>query len=206
MCAGIRDAANIAWKLAFVLAGRARPALLDSYGPERIPHVRAFLELAVQQARIIQARTEEELAERRARFASGGKNQLVIPSPGLGQGFHAGANGGVLAPQFPIGGDSRFDDLAGDGFAVVATPTVLEAVDRTTRELWRDLGLVVVPASAAAEAWLADRGAGLAILRPDRYAFGLSVDAGDAARLTGQLAAALTSTRRNDNAAAPSGA
>ena len=45
MCSGLRDAANLAWKLDLVLAGRAPEALLDTYPSERIPHVRATIEL-----------------------------------------------------------------------------------------------------------------------------------------------------------------
>ena len=45
MCAGIRDAANLAWKLADVLHGRARPDLLDTYQAEREPNVRAYIDL-----------------------------------------------------------------------------------------------------------------------------------------------------------------
>ena len=40
MCSGIRDAANLAWKLDLVLAGRAPATLLDTYPSERIPQVR----------------------------------------------------------------------------------------------------------------------------------------------------------------------
>ena len=36
MNTGIQDAANLAWKLAHVLDG-ADPALLDTYGAERLP-------------------------------------------------------------------------------------------------------------------------------------------------------------------------
>ena len=43
MCAGIRDAANLTWKLALVLAGRADDALLDTYQAERRPHVRRVI-------------------------------------------------------------------------------------------------------------------------------------------------------------------
>jgi hypothetical protein len=35
MNTGMQDAANLAWKLALVQAGRAKPSLLDSYSPER---------------------------------------------------------------------------------------------------------------------------------------------------------------------------
>ena len=44
MCSGMRDAANLAWKLDLVLAGRAAEPLLDSYTSERLPHVRALIE------------------------------------------------------------------------------------------------------------------------------------------------------------------
>lgn len=44
LCAGIRDAANLAWKLAMVLRDGASPALLDSYEDERKPHFRSVVE------------------------------------------------------------------------------------------------------------------------------------------------------------------
>jgi 2-polyprenyl-6-methoxyphenol hydroxylase-like FAD-dependent oxidoreductase len=43
MNTGIGDAVNLAWKLAAVLAGRASPALLDSYEAERIPFARTLV-------------------------------------------------------------------------------------------------------------------------------------------------------------------
>jgi 2-polyprenyl-6-methoxyphenol hydroxylase-like FAD-dependent oxidoreductase len=43
MNVGIQDAANLGWKLALVAAGRADPALLDSYEAERRPVGRALL-------------------------------------------------------------------------------------------------------------------------------------------------------------------
>ncbi|WP_161606406.1 FAD-dependent monooxygenase [Microlunatus speluncae] len=44
MNTGIQDAYNLAWKLAYVLAGRAGDALLDSYPAERMPVARALLQ------------------------------------------------------------------------------------------------------------------------------------------------------------------
>ena len=39
LCAGVRDAANLAWKLDAIAHGRADDSLLDSYASERAPHV-----------------------------------------------------------------------------------------------------------------------------------------------------------------------
>jgi 2-polyprenyl-6-methoxyphenol hydroxylase-like FAD-dependent oxidoreductase len=43
MNTGIGDAVNLAWKLAEVVQGRAQPALLDSYEPERIAFARRLV-------------------------------------------------------------------------------------------------------------------------------------------------------------------
>jgi 2-polyprenyl-6-methoxyphenol hydroxylase-like FAD-dependent oxidoreductase len=43
MNTGIGDAANVAWKIAAVLARRAEPALLDTYESERIPFARSLV-------------------------------------------------------------------------------------------------------------------------------------------------------------------
>jgi 3-(3-hydroxy-phenyl)propionate hydroxylase len=47
LCAGIRDVANLSWKLAAVLRGDADPRILDTYEQERRPHVSNMLRLAV---------------------------------------------------------------------------------------------------------------------------------------------------------------
>lgn len=46
LVAGLRDVANLGWKLAWVLRGQAAPAILDSYDQERRPHARAMIGLA----------------------------------------------------------------------------------------------------------------------------------------------------------------
>ena len=46
LVAGLRDAANLGWKLAWVIKGLATPALLDSYDQERRPHARKMIGLA----------------------------------------------------------------------------------------------------------------------------------------------------------------
>jgi 3-(3-hydroxy-phenyl)propionate hydroxylase len=47
LAAGLRDADNLAWKIAYALAGRAGDDLLASYEAERRPHARAMVKKAV---------------------------------------------------------------------------------------------------------------------------------------------------------------
>lgn len=56
MSTGMRDAANLCWKLALVLKVQASPAILASYQQEREPHARTVIAIAVNFGRIIQAR------------------------------------------------------------------------------------------------------------------------------------------------------
>jgi 3-(3-hydroxy-phenyl)propionate hydroxylase len=53
MNSGIRDAQNLAWKLASVVRGVAGPGLLDSYVLERRDHVWAMIRLALRMGRIM---------------------------------------------------------------------------------------------------------------------------------------------------------
>lgn len=46
LMAGLRDAANIAWKIASVLRGSAPKTLVDTYEQERLPNVRQMVSLA----------------------------------------------------------------------------------------------------------------------------------------------------------------
>ncbi|MET9214048.1 MULTISPECIES: bifunctional 3-(3-hydroxy-phenyl)propionate/3-hydroxycinnamic acid hydroxylase [unclassified Nocardia] len=50
---GIRDAANLGWKLAAVVTGRADATLLDSYDTERRTHARAMIDLSTLVGRVI---------------------------------------------------------------------------------------------------------------------------------------------------------
>jgi 3-(3-hydroxy-phenyl)propionate hydroxylase len=53
LVAGLRDVANLAWKLSWVCQGRARAGLLDSYDEERRPHAQAMIDLAKMMGRLV---------------------------------------------------------------------------------------------------------------------------------------------------------
>jgi len=50
---GIRDAANLGWKLAAVVNGQAEDGLLDTYDVERRKHARAMIDLSTMVGRVI---------------------------------------------------------------------------------------------------------------------------------------------------------
>jgi len=57
LVAGLRDALNLAWKLAWVVRGRADGAILDSYDTERRPHATKMIALAKFAGHLIMSRS-----------------------------------------------------------------------------------------------------------------------------------------------------
>lgn len=53
LVAGLRDVANLAWKLSWVCQGRAPATLLDTYDQERRPHAKAMVNLAKLMGRLV---------------------------------------------------------------------------------------------------------------------------------------------------------
>lgn len=176
MAAGIRDAANLAWKLADVIGSRMPDTLLDTYESEREPHVREFIETAVQLGTVIQA-TDRAAADARDREMTAELRQFKTPQPCLGGGYHEGAQGGQIAPQ-PSGADGRrLDDTVGYRFALVAVAELAEHA-RAGLEAARDQIVTIMSAEEGAlRDWLASTGSRAVLLRPDRYIYGVAYDA-----------------------------
>jgi 3-(3-hydroxy-phenyl)propionate hydroxylase len=175
MCAGVRDAFNLAWKLAAVVKGQFSPSLLDTYESERSPHVREFIETAVRLGGVIQTTDEAVARERDARM-SANPEVFKTPQPALGPGWHAGGNlAGRVAPQPVLDSGDRFDDGMGDRFALIVAPGALHAC-----EVESDGQLVVREArDAAVKQWLTDLGCVALLLRPDRHIAAVAMQADD---------------------------
>lgn len=77
MSAGLRDAANLAWKLDLVVKGRATDRLLDSYQAERHPHVQAMIDVSVRMMRFVSVSNPRLAACRNAAV------RLALVTPGL---------------------------------------------------------------------------------------------------------------------------
>ena len=190
LCAGIRDVANLAWKLELVLNGRAPDSLLDTYETEREPHVREFIALAVKLGDVIQTTDPAIAAERDSRFQAGSPEIFEFPAPGLGPGLHTGARTGAGQPfpQPELVNGKLLDAVTGLNFALVARRTLLAALDAATRaHLIRTNTAFVDDQSPAIAAWLDKHDVEAALVRPDRYVLGTAKNAHDVAPLANML-------------------
>ncbi|WP_339032306.1 bifunctional 3-(3-hydroxy-phenyl)propionate/3-hydroxycinnamic acid hydroxylase [Bradyrhizobium symbiodeficiens] len=168
MCAGIRDAANLAWKLAAIIQAGAAPDLLDTYQSERQPHVREFIELAIRLGGIINTRAiEAGLAVGEARPNAPVK--LEVKKPLLGPGLALGDMplSRHLAPQFVLGNGERSDDRTGYRHVLL----VETAAALPSRPALAQAGIEILTADDAKSIgnWLRDHGIIAALVGPDRY-------------------------------------
>jgi 3-(3-hydroxy-phenyl)propionate hydroxylase len=139
MNSGIRDAMNLAWKLAFLVRGWAGEALLQSYDAERRPHAATMVDFATRMGELYEPRNRvtervRDLAFRAVQLVPGAREYILQmkykPMPRYTTGVVVPYAGGV--PGAPVGsmfgqpqvetadGDRvRLDDILGSSFAVL---------------------------------------------------------------------------------------
>lgn len=167
MCAGIRDAANLAWKLALCVNGETGIDFLDSYQTERAPHVRTFIETAVRLGGLINT-MDRDTALARTEADCDGKARMEFTSPPLGRSDLASLvvgntpHTGHLFSQPTLSDGQRLDDAI--GYAPVLV--VRHKLPRDVVPAMRVLDGEAHPAFADA---LDEIGANAVLLRPDRY-------------------------------------
>jgi 3-(3-hydroxy-phenyl)propionate hydroxylase len=166
MCAGMRDAANLAWKLTAVVKDGVPDALLDSYENERLPHVRTFIDLAVRLGAVLQE-TDRDAARARDQRFEAGVEMFDYPQPQLGPGCRLDAPPpvGTIFPQPRLGDGRLMDEAIGQRFAIVGEASLLDSL-KTDAVLLPDVGLD----------WLSLHSKRAAIVRPDRYVFAAASD------------------------------
>ncbi len=183
LCSGIRDAANLAWKLDLVRRGLASERLLDSYDEERRPHAVDMVAHAVETGRLI-----DQLAGRidsgvGIEAAYGGGREFPYLRHGLVHGDHPRV--GKQMPQ-PIVDGRFFDDRLGHGFALLVRDRSM--IPETVERLWSTVDAAIVEvAPPLFDGLLPPRGA--VIVRPDRYVAAVVDDADGLTSATEALAA-----------------
>jgi 2-polyprenyl-6-methoxyphenol hydroxylase-like FAD-dependent oxidoreductase len=148
MCSGMRDAHNIAWKLDLVLRDLVPADLLDTYQPEREPHVRFITEKAIELGRVQTLRDPVKARERDERLLgarAANKAPEKLRYPALAGGLAAGApHAGEFFVQGRVaaadGLEGLFDDLVGEGPCIVARGAALAGLDPARRAAWERIG------------------------------------------------------------------
>jgi 2-polyprenyl-6-methoxyphenol hydroxylase-like FAD-dependent oxidoreductase len=200
MCAGLRDAANLAWKLDLVLAGRAAPALLSTYDEERRPSVGAAVDFSIELGKVICVPDPAEAAARDDAMTStydGGVSDAP-ELPGIAGGFvAAGAPlAGRLFPQAELA-DGWFDDVHGVGWRLVTVDPDAAAFspDPVLADWFAGIGGAVVDVRDRAtdlQAWFGAHGVRWALQRPDFHLFGAAADLAGAAVLVAEVRRRIT--------------
>jgi 3-(3-hydroxy-phenyl)propionate hydroxylase len=136
---GIRDAVNLCWKIAEVLAGRGTDALLDTYETERRPHAEAVIRLSVRLGELVMTTSQwrahlrdlvvgaavrtrwgrRYFSEMRYRPSTHVRAGAVVPTDGAG----AGLVGTPLPQPRVLHGPQhrlvRLDDVLGRGWSLL---------------------------------------------------------------------------------------
>jgi 3-(3-hydroxy-phenyl)propionate hydroxylase len=191
LCAGMRDAHNLSWKLAQVLRHGAAEELLDTYERERKPHARHVIRLAVAMGWAMTGGQDGAAAVRRgllgAAFRLPGVSAatardlsptltagpLVQRRPRLaGRGLAGRALAGSFCPQPSVVVDGRcvrLDDILGDSFALLTAVPLSPTLEAVADGLGaRTIHVADLGGDGRLADWLREGRADAVLLRPDR--------------------------------------
>ncbi len=191
MCAGLRDAFALGWRLNGILEGLYAPAVLDSYTSERKEHAKHYIHFSQELGKIICISDAEAAAERDRLMKAdlSLRNNLPLPTDvcqlGAGAWCANTAHAGELSVQGVVESDgkrARFDQVVGTGWILIGLdqdPAV--ALNSAQLSQLRALGgrtvRVGTPGSSCDVAdvegryhrWLSAIDASYVLLRPDFY-------------------------------------
>ncbi|WP_082934483.1 bifunctional 3-(3-hydroxy-phenyl)propionate/3-hydroxycinnamic acid hydroxylase [Mycolicibacterium mucogenicum] len=150
LSSGLRDAHNLSWKLASVLAGTADAALLDSYEQERRPHVQRMTLLTRMSGALVQTRSRriatvrDSLLSRIARlryFTAGRFKPHLRYSSGAFDSRRAGHTFPQPTVRTSDGRLRPLDEFLGHGWAIIGRDLDPQAQLREADlRLWTSLG------------------------------------------------------------------
>lgn len=202
MCTGMRDAANLAWRLAMVLKETAGPGLLDTFETERAPHAEALVRMSIAAGEVSCTFDREVAAQRDEAFRTG-TMPPPPPIPGLSGGLLADPSdplAGTLSPQGRVrfgATTGRFDDVVGSGFVLVSDSAARQVLGPEEDAILDRLKVRVVTIDPRADIdgtygrYFAEHEVTAILYRPDFYIFGSAGDVEGIPRLVWQLGAAI---------------
>lgn len=159
MSSGFRDAINLAWKLDFVLAGKAGDWLLDTYASERKVHVRNAIQLSLNLGKVICEVDKEDAEDLHAVLRAARERDMAQSAqrPGvhpLVTGLLDQGADGVASPMAgeltPLGRLSRgsvtglLDDMVGHGWVLLCLDEPRTSLDTAALSCLDDIGAHLV--------------------------------------------------------------
>ncbi|WP_053847226.1 bifunctional 3-(3-hydroxy-phenyl)propionate/3-hydroxycinnamic acid hydroxylase, partial [Streptomyces sp. NRRL B-24085] len=183
LCAGLRDAHNLTWKLARVFQEGADERLLETYESERKPHARHVIRLAVAMGWAMTGGQDSAAAIRRRALAAACRipglttaagrdlSPPLTPGPLVRRRLRKGL-AGTHCPQPWITADgrrSRLDEVLGASFTILTSTDPSPSLNA----LAHGLGIRAIPVTGLGDdgtlaAWLRAGRAEAVLLRPDR--------------------------------------
>lgn len=187
MNSGIRDAHNLAWKLAAVLGGQAGPGLLDTYEQERKDHIWQMVRLALAMGRVMSPSSWLNGFLTQAGFLALNiwppardyvAQMKYKPAPRFNAGFlvpdgkGSASLVGRLLPQPMVrvagGRDVKLDEVLGNRFVLlVRSARPAEDLARLRQPVWEELGTARVALLPAGTPLRAVEGAEAAVETTD---------------------------------------
>ncbi len=111
MCAGIRDASNLAWKIATCLRVKHNDTFLNTYQSERSLNVREYIETTMRMGEFVNAVEFIQITDNIRSDNKGIKSmQSIKPKMGKGLGYLKDKNRGKIFPQFKLNKNISLDD------------------------------------------------------------------------------------------------
>ena len=111
MCAGIRDASNLAWKIANCLRNKFNETLLNTYQSERSLNVKEYIETTMRMGEFVNAVESIQITDNIRSDNKGIKSmQSIKPKLGKGLGNLKDKNRGKTFPQFKLKNNKTLDN------------------------------------------------------------------------------------------------
>ena len=210
LCAGLKDACNLTWKLARVLEQGGDERLLDTYESERKPHARHMIRLAVAMGWAMTGGQDGAAVLRRRLLAAACRipgltaavgrdlSPPLTAGPLVRRGIRRGLVG-THCPQPWITADgrrTRLDEVLGDSFVVLTAAEPWSSLDTAAHGLGgRAVPVTDLGDDGTLAAWLHAGRADAVLLRPDRVVMDVVPAGGRDFTDTAAWAALLHTTR-----------
>ena len=178
LCAGIRDASALAWRLGLILEKKASEKTINSYVEERKSHVREFIDLAVKCGKTIKSGDPKLISKYFQQGTGTQTNVFDFPKPqlGLGDWVKGVSPLGQISPQFLSKDGFLSDNYALYKFIMFQRHDLKRLFSRRHQKIIQNWGICIVEATMDMEKWLDLLGATAALIRPDRYLYGIASD------------------------------